>query len=161
MIQSKDTIKQAYKQLSSEERGRIQSLYEDHYSIRAIAKRLSRSPSTISREIKRGTVTQMSSYSVFKQCYFAVSGQIQHEQRRLKCHRKTMLEHNANFFKQLATALKAKFRVHSVDSFVSTYKRDHPDEYCPATPTVYCYIDQGLLMVANFDLPQRCLVFFT
>ncbi|WP_143797134.1 helix-turn-helix domain-containing protein, partial [Oenococcus oeni] len=54
MTQSKDTIKKSYKQLSSEERGQIQSLYEDHYSIRAIAKRLARDPSTISREIKRG-----------------------------------------------------------------------------------------------------------
>lgn len=155
MTQSKDTIKKSYKQLSSEERGQIQSLYEDHYSIRAIAKRLARDPSTISREIKRGTVTQMSSYGVYTQRYFADSGQIQYEQRRLNCHRKSLLEHNPEFFNQLTTALKAKFRVHSVDSFVGAYKRHHPAEYCPATPTVYRYIDRGLLAVANIDLPQQ------
>ncbi|QEA53397.1 IS30 family transposase [Loigolactobacillus coryniformis] len=155
MTQFKDTIKQSYKQLSGEERGQIQSLYEEHCSIRTIAKRLSRSPSTISREIKRGTVTQMSSYGGFTEYYFADTSQIRYEQRRLKCHRKSMLEHNPEFFKQLAIALKTKFRVHSVDSFVATYKRDHPDEYCPATPTVYRYIDQGLLAVANIDLPQK------
>ncbi|WP_125982759.1 IS30 family transposase [Loigolactobacillus iwatensis] len=155
MTQSKDIIKHSYKQLSSVERGQIQSLYEEHYSIRTIAKRLSRDPSTISREIKRGTVTQMSSYGVFTECYFADTSQIQYEQRRLKCHRKSMLAHNPEFFKQLEIVLKAKFRVHSVDSFVGAYKQEHPDEYCPATSTVYRYIDHGLLTIANIDLPQK------
>lgn len=97
----------------------------------------------------------MSSYGVYTQRYFADSGQIQYEQRRLNCHRKSLLEYSPAFFNQLTTALKAKFRVHSVDSFVGAYKRHHPAEYCPATPTVYRYIDRGLLAVANIDLPQQ------
>ena len=60
----------------------------------------------------------MSSYGVYTQRYFADSGQIQYEQRRLNCHRKSLLEYSPAFFNQLTTALKAKFRVHSVDSFV-------------------------------------------
>jgi IS30 family transposase len=155
MTQSKDTIRHQYRQLSSEERGQIQVLYEDHYSIRAIAKRLQRNPSTISRELKRGTVTQMASYGVFTERYFADSGQIQYEQHRLNCHRLSYLEVCPNFFVQLTIELKRKIRVHSVDSFTQAYKTAHPEARCPSTPTVYRYIDLGLLEVANIDLPAK------
>lgn len=62
----------------------------------------------------------MSSYGVYTQRYFADSGQIQYEQRRLNCHRKSLLEYSPAFFNQLTTALKAKFRVHS-GLFVKKY----------------------------------------
>lgn len=95
----------------------------------------------------------MSSYGVFTKCYFADTSRIQYEQRRLNYHRKSLLEHNPEFFKQLAIVLKTKFRVHS---FIDTYKRDHPAEYCPATATVYRYIDQGLLAVAKLSVKWSC-----
>jgi IS30 family transposase len=44
---------QIYQHLSPEERASIMLMLEQQYSIRFIAKHLNRSPSTISREIKR------------------------------------------------------------------------------------------------------------
>lgn len=59
MTQLNITTTHNYQQLSEAERGAIQAFHEDHDSIRAIAERLHRSPSTISRELKRGTVRQL------------------------------------------------------------------------------------------------------
>lgn len=45
----------SYKHLTTFERARIETLYEQGISIRNIAKKLERSPSTISRELKRNS----------------------------------------------------------------------------------------------------------
>ncbi|SFE14659.1 Helix-turn-helix domain-containing protein, partial [Thermoanaerobacter thermohydrosulfuricus] len=55
MVHNNDTTKnRSFKHLSSYERGEIYALLKEGRSIRYIAKKLNRSPSTISREIKRG-----------------------------------------------------------------------------------------------------------
>ncbi|SHF88966.1 Helix-turn-helix domain-containing protein [Caldanaerobius fijiensis DSM 17918] len=50
------TKKRSFKHLSQYERGMIYTLREQGKSMRQIAKILGRAPSTISREIRRGTV---------------------------------------------------------------------------------------------------------
>ncbi|AXY26238.1 hypothetical protein CL176_09645 [Suicoccus acidiformans] len=47
------------------------------------------------------------------------------------------------------------YRVHSVDSYVHSYRREHPDEKAPCTKTLYTYIDLNLLEVRNIDLPRK------
>lgn len=51
-------------------------------------------------------------------------------------------------------AMKAKPRVHSVDTVVHAYKLEHPEEVVPSTKTLYNYIHQGLLPIKPIDLPK-------
>nr|WP_049783094.1 helix-turn-helix domain-containing protein [Caldicellulosiruptor acetigenus] len=61
------------------------------YSIREIAKELGRSASTISREVKRGTTTQMrTDLSTFEK-YFAQTGKAVYDKNRANCGRKSKL----------------------------------------------------------------------
>jgi len=53
------TTEHKFKHLSVYERGQIAALLKEGKSQRYIANKLGRSPSTISREIKRGTTMQM------------------------------------------------------------------------------------------------------
>jgi len=60
MVQYNLTTKScSFKHLNAYERGEIAALYREGKSISCIARQLDRAPSTISRQIKRGTVTQL------------------------------------------------------------------------------------------------------
>jgi len=80
MAQHNCTTKcRSFKHLSVYERGKIAALYKEGKSIRYIAKQLGRAPSTISREIKRGTVTQLKSDLSTYEAYFPEAGQAIYE----------------------------------------------------------------------------------
>jgi len=96
-----------------------------------IARRLDRSRSTISREIRRGTVQQRNSDYLFFTEYFADTSQIRHEKARQNCRFRGLEEVCWLFFKMLKTALKRRPRIDSVDGFVHTFKQAHPDKPCP------------------------------
>ena len=81
-----------YQQLSAEERGQIQVLHEDNYSMRVIAVRLHRSPATISREPKRGKVRQLNTDYLPYFRYFADAGQAIYQKHRLNCHAKGLMK---------------------------------------------------------------------
>ena len=49
--------------------------------------------------------------------------------------------------------MREKPRVHSVDTFVHTYRLQHVDAVVPSTKTLYNYIHQGLLEIKAIDLP--------
>lgn len=155
MTQSNHNTTITYQQLSAEERGQIEAFLKDGQSIRQIARNLHRNPSTISREVKRGTVRQLNSDYLPYYRYFADSGQVIYEEHRLNCHSKGLLKRCWLFFKMLCKALRKHFRVDSVDSFVHRFQRNHPGDPCPSTPTVYRYIDLGLLPLRNADLPMK------
>lgn len=55
----------------------------------------------------------------------------------------------------LCKALKKHVRLDSIDSFIHRFRRSHPDKPCPSTPTVYRYIDMGMLDLNNSDLPMK------
>ena len=61
--------KNHYKHLTPSDRGQIQAYKSEGKSIRFIAMMLGKSPSTISREIKRNSVTLMDSSYDFKDVY--------------------------------------------------------------------------------------------
>lgn len=44
--------------------------------------------------------------------------------------------------------------MHSVDTFVHTYRLQHVDAVVPSTKTLYNYIYQGLLEIKAIDLPR-------
>ena len=50
--------------------------------------------------------------------------------------------------------MREKPRVHSVDTFVHTYRLQHVDAVVPSTKTLYNYIHQGLLEIKAIDLPR-------
>ena len=73
------------KHLSFEERVIIQTRLKDGYSLRAIARELHRSPSTISYEVKRGSVGL---YHGKVKRYKATQGHDIYQAHRKKCGRK-------------------------------------------------------------------------
>ncbi|WP_400263814.1 IS30 family transposase [Lacticaseibacillus paracasei] len=144
-----------YQQLTSEERGQIEALKQAGFTITQIADQIHRSKSTISRELKRGTTEQICGRGKHYRRYFAETGAAVYEKNRAVCHPSTRFEQCPDFYAELGLALRARPRIHSVDSFVHSYKRAHPEVPCPSTSTVYRDIDKGLLAVRNGDLPMK------
>src|SRR5690625_6058674 len=80
------------KHLSFENRVEIQTLRKEGYSMRAIARKLNCSPSTIKYEIDRGTVTL---YNGNVKRYHAKAGQEAYNRHRLNSGRKRSEEHTS------------------------------------------------------------------
>lgn len=127
----------------------------DGWSCRQIAHELHRSPSTISRELKRGTIRQIGPNHKPFQAYFADTAQTIHELHEARSHALSWLIKAPNFFQQLVIELRRKPRVHSIDSFIHWFKLNQLNLACPSTPTVYRYIDDGRLELTNSDLPMK------
>lgn len=155
MTRSQSTTQKAYQQLTFGERGQIEALRSEGRSLSYIALQLGRNKSTISRELKRGTTTQLVAGYREVQVYFADTGQARSESLRKNVQRPTRFVKCPDFYHQLAIALKQRPRVHSVDSFVHYYRRKNPDQPCPSTPTVYRDINRAVFEVRNIDLPQK------
>ena len=156
MTNSNSSISKHYHQLNSEQRGQIQALLDSGItSCTAIAQEVGCHKSTISREIRRGSVLQRDSSYVLYEHYYADTAQIYHEKRRRNCYKRNPLQHYAVFFRILSRRFKAKFDATSIDEFVGEFKRTMPGYPCPSTPTVYRCIDQGLLDISNIDLPMK------
>lgn len=151
------TKKSSYSHLSASERGEISAYLKMGKKPTEIARLLGRHRSTICREIKRGTVTQVQDKNgklTYFDVYFADSGQRVYETNRKNCTYHKLNAFSSPFFEELVSALKAKPRCHSVDSFVQTYKAEHPLEVIPTTKTIYRYIADGLLPIKPIDLPK-------
>jgi len=138
------------------ERGKIAALHEEGKSIRYIAKQLRRAPSTISREIKRGTTIQLRSDLTTYETYFPETGQAVYEKRRKNCGARRKLSSAAEFIKYAEGKMLQK-RAWSPDAIVGSCKKDTGWEGKPmvCTKTLYNYIDSGLLKVRNIDLLQK------
>ena len=156
MTRIKNIISNQYHQLNLAERGRIEALRGLDWSIRRIAKALHRNPSTISRELRRGTTTQINANTrIFEQSYLAETGEAVYRKHRLNSCYRGLFDHCQTFCNALVTALKARPRMHSVDTFVHQFKTNYPGVVCPSTPTVYRYIDDQRLAIRNSDLPAK------
>ena len=59
-----------------------------------------------------------------------------------------------DFLKEFTDVMKEKLRVHSVDTFVHTYRLQDVDAVVPSTNILYNYIHQGLLEIKIIDLPR-------
>jgi IS30 family transposase len=150
------TPKNSFKHLSLSERGVIYALLHEKKSVRYIAARLKRSPSTISREIKRGTAVQIRSrdLSAFS-AYFPETGQAVYDRRRA----------NNGFHKKLAYAeeflayAKEMILLHhwSPDTVVGFCKNspEWKNKIILCTKTLYNYIDQQLIPIKNIDLALK------
>ena len=116
---------------------------------------MGRHKATISREIKRGATTQIKANHQHLTVYLADTGQAVYEQHRQLCHPQHKWQSCRDFYKRLTNELRRRPRVHSVDSFVHTYRQTFPNRLCPSTPTVYRDINAGVLSLRNSDLPMK------
>jgi transposase, IS30 family len=140
------------KHLSFEKRVIIQLRLKDGYSLRAIARELNCSPSTISYEVKRGTVEL---YHGKVKRYKATQGHDAYQAHRKNCGRKSdclrktqfMRYVHKHFFKDGWSLDVCSNRATAVGAFSSR------DVVC--TKTLYNYVDQGLLDIHNYDLPEK------
>ena len=157
MSHTHSTKKSSYSHLSATERGEISAYLKMRKQAAEIARLLGRHRSTISREIKRGSVTQVQDKNgklIYSTVYFPDSGQRVYEENRKNSVYLKLNKCSSDFFDELEKAVKARVRCHSVDSFVHTYREQHPLEMIPSTKTIYRYIAEGLLAVKPIDLPQ-------
>ncbi|WP_438832725.1 IS30 family transposase [Streptococcus pluranimalium] len=157
MSTNHSTQKSRYSHLSASERGEISAYLKMGKKPAEIARLLNRHRSTITREIKRGTVTQVQDKNgkrTYYPSYFADSGQRVYEDNRKRSVYLKLNQCSPTFFNKLEEAVKAKIRRHSVDTFVQEYKAKHPTEIVPSTKTVYRYILSGLISIKPIDLPK-------
>lgn len=148
------TEKESFQHLTLEERREIQTHYASGISMRKIATLLGRSVSSISEEIKRGTVLQKLSNGNEVYRYFPDVGQRVYEENRQNCVTKGIERYSQKFLSELSDVLLVRPRIHSVDSFRNTYIAE-AKEVIPSVRTLYRLIDQGLLAIKNIDLPQK------
>ncbi|WP_201725572.1 IS30 family transposase, partial [Lactobacillus helveticus] len=114
-----------------------------------IARKLGCSPSTISYEVRRGTV---SLYHGKQKRYKADQGQSVYQINRRHCGRKSA------FLKKAGFVIKHFFEDGwSLDvcanRSLATGEFSHYQTVC--TRTLYNYVDQGLMTIKNYDLPEK------
>lgn len=150
-----NTKKRSFEHLSKYERGQIAALHKEGKSIRYIAAQINRSPSTVSRELKRGTTTQMRSDLTTYECYFPETGQAVYEKNRKNCGRKGKLTAAKKFIE--FAEQKIKEEKWSPDAVVGRCKNDPKwqGETIVCTKTLYNYIAQGKINVHNEDLSVK------
>lgn len=140
------------KHLSFEDRVIIQLRIKDDFSIRAIAREIGCSPTTVSNEIKRGTV---SLYHDKVQRYKASAGQSAYESNRNNsCRHYAVLEKSGfieyvtrHFFDD-GWSLDACYGRALEDG---TFSKD--EMVC--TKTLYNYVELGLISIKGIDLPEK------
>ncbi|XEQ94318.1 IS30 family transposase ISTki1 [Sporomusa carbonis] len=149
------TSARSFEHLSEYEHGMIKALLDEKRSIRYIARQLGRHPSTILREIRRGTVKQLRSDLTEFKAYYPETGQAIYKRNRSACVKPFKVAEAANFLEFAENKMiEEKW---SPDAIVG-YCRHHQEwqqQIILSTKTLYNYIDQGLLRVRNIDLPLK------
>ena len=151
------TTNQSYKHLSEAERGEIEAYLSVGLKPTEIARRLGRNRSTITREMNRGSITQVrqvNGQKIYYQHYYADAVHNRHRQVREASYYLKLDRVSDDFLTKFTEAMREKPRVHSVDTFVHTYRLQHIDAVVPSTKTLYNYIHQGLLEIKVIDLPR-------
>ena len=157
MDQIQDSTKRrVWKQISEKERYEIEALVRSKLSIRKISKQLHRDRRSIQRELRRGSVQQITSEWEYYTRYCADAGERQritnaaNKGRPLKigkCH-------------ELAAYLEEKIAKenYSPDAALGVLKKDKANQYGVSicTKTLYNYIDMDLFVgISNKDLPYK------
>lgn len=155
LIQKHNTTVRTFKHLTQFDRGRIHALLKEGLNPSQIATKLGRHRSTICREIKRGTTTQIRSNLTTYEAYFPETGQAVYEKNRSACGKKIKALQVEPFLQYAEQKiLKEKW---SPDAVVGVVRRENKFERASmvCTKTLYNYIDQCLLKVRNIDLVMK------
>ena len=140
------------KHLSLEERVIIQTRIKDGFSLRAIARELCCSPSTISYEVRRGTVTL---YRGKQKRYKADHGQSVYQTNRRHCGRKSDFLKKSDFIKYVNKHFFEDNWSLDVCANRCLAVGEFSSDQIVCTRTLYNYVDQGLLAIRNSDLPEK------
>jgi transposase, IS30 family len=149
-----NTNKRTFSHLTPYDRGKILALRREGKTLEAIAQVIGCHKSTISRELKRGTVTQKKSDLTEYQAYFPEAGQAIYEKNRSNCGAKYKLADVADFIHFAVEKLqKDNWSPDAICGYAKTHQLFDGKIVC--TKTLYHYIDMGVLPVKNIDLPLR------
>ncbi|MBK3495130.1 helix-turn-helix domain-containing protein, partial [Viridibacillus sp. YIM B01967] len=121
------TKKRTFKHLNAFDRGKIAALHKVGLSMQAIADQVGCDKSTISRELKRGTVTQMKTGRTFYETYFPAFAETK--------------------------ILVDKWSPDAVCGYAKLHQLFEGPTLC--SKTLYNYIEQGFLNIRNIDLPMK------
>jgi IS30 family transposase len=155
-VYTKDTTSaRSFKHLRHHERGMIYALIGEGRSLRYIAQQLTRNPSTISREVKRGTTTQLHSDRTTYQKYFPETGEAVYIKNRASCGASYKLS-SVEAFLQFAEdkIIRGQWSPDAVVGHCKT-KAEWQNKLLVCTKTLYHYIDKGFLKVRNLDLALK------
>ena len=133
-----------YKHLTPIERESIMNLLVQGFGVRAIARKMGRSPSTISRELSRNRDKTGCSYSAYV-------ADKRYRQRRIKCRPKLKLadvETQERLFAYLD-------RGWSPEQIVGRMKLEGKQRFEVSVPTIYRSINRGLLQKRIKDCLRR------
>jgi IS30 family transposase len=148
------TTKRSFTHLSAIDRGRIEVLRKQGHTLQAIADEIGCHKSTISRELKRGSVLQRRSNLSEHYVYFPDRGQTVYEQNRLRCGAKMKLLRVCAFINYAIKQIRREgWSPDAVCGYAKAQNRFHQASVC--TKTLYHYIDLGLLPIRNIDLPVK------
>ena len=121
-----------YNHLTISERACVYQFKQMGLSIRKIAEALNRSPSTISRELKRN-------YCGYKFKYLPHIAQDKYKKRRKVCHRKTMVDY------KIVEYIESKIMLHwSPDQIIN--RQEISKSKLPSLSTIYRWINLGYLI---------------
>lgn len=144
----------SFKHLTCYERGMIAALHSQGKSIKEIAVAIGHDRSTVWREIKRGTTTQMRSDRSTYMAYFPETGQAKYETNRKACGAKIKLDHSIDFIKFAESKiLDDKWSPDAVCGFAKA--NSFFKGAMVSTKTLYNYIERGFIAVRNIDLPMK------
>ncbi|MBP2650662.1 MAG: putative transposase for insertion sequence element [Firmicutes bacterium] len=139
--------------LGQEDRGVIQQLNKQGYSLRAIAKEINCSPSTVMNELRRGTPPRKS-HRGRRPEYSAKRGRVVYEVNRTRCRRYHRIAHCFDFIRWVVKQV----REHrwSLDACVG-YARLHSlfdQSAMVCTKTLYNELEAKNLPLSLFELPE-------
>lgn len=148
-----NTKKKSYTHLTDMERGQIAAYHQEGLSCGEIGMRMGRNKSTISRELKRGTVEQIDTFRQSYTKYFPDVGARVYKENRLNCGAHSKLMEAWDFIESAEEKIKEKSW--SPDAAVGHAKRHQLFDYIPSTKTIYNWIDEGIIGIINLDLPLK------
>lgn len=149
-----NTKERTFSHLTAFDRGQIQALRHEGKTLQEIADVIGCHKSTVSREIKRGTVTQRASDLSEYEVYFPETGQAIYESHRSRCGAKYKLAQAVEFIHFAVEKMKVyQWSPDAVCGYAEVHKLFEGARVC--TKTLYHYIDLGLLPVKNIDLPLK------
>lgn len=149
------TDTRSFKHLSDVERGELFAFQSMGLSMRKIALKMDRDVSTISRELKRGSVQQRNNQMKYYTKYFPDTGSRVYKENRENCGAPSS-DIKAWEFLRFAEEkiLKEKWSPDAIVGFAKTSPK-FKDTYIPCTKTIYNLIDEGKLSVINLDLAMK------
>jgi len=146
------TIPRKFKHLTLDQRGMIAAYHDSGLSTRQIGMKVGCDHTTVSRELKRGTVLQRNSNLTERYEYFPDAGQRVYGENRSHCGVRFKLARVSAFLDHAQTMMHD--RKWSPDVIVGEYQTNPKTAGLPCicTKTLYSYIDKGFMDTRNIDL---------